>query len=160
MTRNQGGPWKNLGKAATAPRKLGHISVFGTTVLSNIVRDDGVESPMRRQLGLNKAEEILVRTLPKDATGCLHPPPSPSLVTILERLNLFSTLIKTSPNHHLRASESILDADVPHLTRLGYLQQKNLTRLGSLHLFHPSGPLDFRICFNRKSEQRGFLKKT
>ena len=57
-----------------------------------------------------RSKEILVRMLPKDATGYASPPP---LVTSLKRLNLFSTLIKASSNHHLRvrASEFILDAN-------------------------------------------------
>ena len=61
------------------------------------------------------------------------PPP----VTSLERLNLFSTLIKTSPNHHLRASEFILDANLPQWTRLVF------SPLGT-ESFHSSGPLGFR----------------
>ena len=80
-------------------------------------------------------------------------PPSPSLVTILERLNLFSTLIKTSPNHHLRASEFILDANLPQWTRLG------LSPLGT-ESFHSSGPLGFRRFINRKSKYKDFPKTT
>ena len=89
----------------------------------------------------------MVRMLPKDATGC--PPP----VTSLERLNLFSTLIKTSPNHHLRASEFILDANLPQWTRLVF------SPLGT-ESFHSSGPLGFRRFINRKSKYKDFPKTT